>query len=160
MNAARLTYRARDFAFCGAASLTTQRSTQSLPASSFGYSPHTVRSCDVAEWARCLWLRRALDAMAVGSVSGCSRSMRMSPAACLRFLGSFSRQRRSSRWIDVGTFAGTRLQSGSLCSTRARMSGYVFAFERRPPGQHLVQQAAERKDVGAMINGSPSRLLG
>ena len=88
-----------------------------------------------------------------------SISIRASAASCRRRRASFRRQRRSSRRMDAGVASGS-------ASSRARGRARRRSCPRRSPanagapGQHLVEHAAERPDVGALVDGLPARLLG
>ena len=88
-----------------------------------------------------------------------SIATRASPMSRRRAFGSFVRQRSSRRRSSRGVFGGKRVQSGSRSITRARTSVTSVAVERAPAGEHLVEHAAERPDVGAPIDGLPARLL-
>jgi hypothetical protein len=98
------------------------------------------------------------DGATTGSVNACSRSSRTSPAACRRLRGSFSRHRCSNRRIEGGPLGGSRPVGISLQYARQDI-GRVLAFERWPAGDHLVQQAAKRKDVGALVDRTAPGLL-
>jgi hypothetical protein len=50
-----------------------------------------------------------------------------------RRLRSFSRQRRNSRWIDGGVFAGSAVQSGSFVITKASVCEIVSPSNKRFP---------------------------
>ena len=77
-----------------------------------------------------------------------------------RRCASFSRQRASSRRMRPACDAGSADQSGSRSRTAAIVSETVSPCERRAAGQHLVEHAAERPDVGPLVDGLPARLLG
>ena len=78
---------------------------------------------------------------------------RASPMSRSRRFGSFSRHRRSSARTRGGRRrAGSAVQSGSRSRIAASVSDTRLAGERAPPGQHLVEHAAERPDVGALVD--------
>ena len=77
-----------------------------------------------------------------------SISIRASPMSRSRRFGSFSRQRRSSRRTAAGVAAGRAVQSGSRSRIAAIVSETVSPAKRDAAGQHLVEHAAERPDVG------------
>ena len=56
--------------------------------------------------------------------------------------------------------AGSRLQSGSRSRIGGERVGDRLAAERGAAGEHLVEHAAERPDVGALVDGLAARLLG
>ena len=66
---------------------------------------------------------------------------------------------RSSRRIDGGV-RRQRRQVGLARQDRGENVGHVVAGKRGPPGQHFVEHAAERPDVGALVDGLAARLLG
>ena len=82
---------------------------------------------------------------------------RMSAMRCRR---SFSRQRRISVRTDAGTSAGSAAQSGSRSRTRPACPTPSRRRNARPAGQHLVEHAAERPDVRALVDRLAARLLG
>ena len=55
---------------------------------------------------------------------------------------------------------GTRCSGGSSLMIAASTSVMSSACERRSPGQHFVEHAAERPDVGALVDRLAARLLG
>ena len=90
-----------------------------------------------------------------------SRSWRISSAVWYRLSGFFASARMitASRSGETSRFSR---EGGTGCSStcfEATATGRV-ADERRPSGDHLVQHAAERVDVGAAVDGLPLRLLG
>ena len=93
------------------------------------------------------------DPISVGDASASSISMRATPISGRRLRGSFSRQRRSSRRTGAGVEAGSASRSGSRSMMRATIVGDVLAVERASARQHLVEHAAERPDVGALVDG-------
>ena len=64
---------------------------------------------------------------------------------------------RSGRWAHSPTAERSR---GSLCSARVHRIDGRLALERALAGHHLVEHAAEREDVAAVIDPSPADLLG
>ena len=60
----------------------------------------------------------------------------------------------------AGVCAGRALQSGSRSRIAAIVSETVSPAKRRPGRQHLVQHAAERPDVGPLVDRLPTCLLG
>ena len=52
-----------------------------------------------------------------------------------------------------GVLAGSAFQSGSRSRTRAIVSEILLAGERRLPCEHFEEHAAERPDVGALVDG-------
>ena len=92
--------------------------------------------------------------------SGSSRSSRASPMSRSRRLDDLSRrQRRSSRRRAGGVRGGRRVQSGSRSSTPTMVSAIVSPQRTRDAGEHLVEHAAERPDVGALVDRLAARLL-
>ena len=55
--------------------------------------------------------------------------------------------------------AGSLAQSGSRSRTRASVSETPSPVERPLPREHLVEHAAERPDVGALVHRLAARLL-
>ena len=55
--------------------------------------------------------------------------------------------------------AGSAAQSGSRSMTRASVSDTSSPVERPLPREHLVEHAAERPDVGALVHRLAARLL-
>ena len=78
-------------------------------------------------------------------------SKRASPMSRRRRFGSVSRQRTNSRRTFSGVWAGAIPFRVAL---EDRRDGVVrgFAREERPRGQHLVPGAAERPDVGPLVD--------
>ena len=52
----------------------------------------------------------------------------------------------------AGVSAGSAVQSGSVVRTDGQRVGDVVALEGAPAGQHLVEHAAERPDVAALVD--------
>ena len=72
----------------------------------------------------------------------CDFRVRASPMSRSRRLGSFSRQRRSTRLdAPMAASAGSAVQSGSASSTARERVGDVVARQTRAPGEHLEQHA-------------------
>ena len=94
------------------------------------------------------------DSAGAGGAAGFSRTHRSSPVTspmlCHRRSGSFSRQRRRM-WSSIGcaprslSFGG-----GSLLMMAAITVSDVDALEGLAAGEHLVEHAAEREDVGTL----------
>ena len=84
--------------------------------------------------------------------SSSSIRTRASPMSRNRALGSFVRQRVSRRRSATGVEAGKAPHSGSFNRTAASVVGDVVALEGPAAGQHLVEHAAERPDVGALVD--------
>ena len=76
-----------------------------------------------------------------------------------RCFGSFCRHARSSLADARRDVGGQRVQSGSRSSTRASVSETSSPAKGRVAREHLVQHAAERPDVGALVDRLPARLL-
>ena len=76
-----------------------------------------------------------------------------------RVLGSRSRQRTSSRRMLAGVDAGNAFQAGVSRSTAVKRVGHVVAAEGTAAREHLIQHAAERPDVRALVDrlASPAR---
>ena len=55
--------------------------------------------------------------------------------------------------------AGSAVQSGSRSRIAASVSDTVSPAKRGSPREHLVEHAAERPDVGALVDRLPARLL-
>ena len=113
---------------------------------------HTSRSLRVT--SLCTAGRRLWGSLCASSIS--IRASAMSCEAALRILAQTSSQQISnSRGVDPGNALPLRLAP----RTAAIVSETCLAAKRRPPGQHLVEHAAERPDVGALVHGLPLRLL-
>ncbi len=87
-------------------------------------------------------------------------SRRASAMSCRRRLRSFSRHRRSSRRIPAGVPAGSSFQAGSRVRIAEIVSDTVSPAKRRSAGQHFPQHAAERPDVGSLVDNAATSLLG
>ena len=61
--------------------------------------------------------------------------------------------------MAAGVAGGRADQSGSRSRIFAIVSETVSPGKRDAPGQHLVEDAAERPDVGALVDRLPARLL-
>ena len=94
------------------------------------------------------------------SSSTSSISILASAMSRSRRLASFSRHRFSSRRTSPGVAAGNAVQSGSRSRMAASVSVSVSPANARRPVEHLVEHAAERPDVGALVDGLAARLLG
>ena len=87
--------------------------------------------------------------------------MRASAMWWRRRSGSFSRHRRRSRRIGSGTCGGSAVQSALASRIAATASDTVSPVSNDcAAGQHLVEHAAERPDVGAPIDRLAARLFG
>ena len=73
-------------------------------------------------------------------------------AALASFRGSVGTEALDARREPVAGLRQTRRSSRRIA---ARVSGAVAPSNASSPGQHLVQHAAEREDVGTLIAGSP-----
>ena len=83
-----------------------------------------------------------------------SISSRASPMSCSGAVGSFSRHRRSSRRSLAASSPAARPSPARVSTSTAERVGDVVALERSRAGQHLVQHAAKRPDVGALVDRS------
>ena len=93
------------------------------------------------------------------TASASSISRRASAASGSRRIRSFSRQRRSSRRIG-GRRVGTAAAPVRVGADDGRdRVGHIVAAERPHAGEHFVEHAPERPDVGALVDGLPARLL-
>ena len=61
--------------------------------------------------------------------------------------------------METGVEAGKAVQSGSRSRIAAMVSETVSPANAQAAGQHLVQHAAERPDVGALVDRLAARLL-
>ena len=90
------------------------------------------------------------------SAAGCSKApsiaSRTSAMSWNRCRRSFCRQRCRHSRSAGGVSAGSALQSGSVLDDAGEHLGDAVAAERRRAGQHLVEHAAERPDVGALVD--------
>ena len=106
---------------------------------------------------------RSVDGMAVRTDSSAalalSRSNTASPMSRSRRPTGLVRQRRRSLWSAAGVDDGSACQSGSRSITAAIVSESVAPPNADPAGQHLVQHAAERPDICALVHGLAARLL-
>ena len=84
--------------------------------------------------------------------SASSISRRASPMSRKRRFGSFSRQRWSSRRMLTGVCGRRRAPVGLAFEDRRDRVGDGLAAKRRPRRQHLAQHAAERPDVGPLVD--------
>ena len=89
----------------------------------------------------------------------CSIVFRASAIFCRRRVGSLCRQRCNSSRMLVGVAPGRRPIRLALQHRRDR-ARQILARKRPLPGEQLVQQATERPDVGPLIDGFATRLLG
>ena len=89
-----------------------------------------------------------------------SSSTQASPISRRRRSTSFARHRRSRRRTLAGVAAGSSRQSGSRVENGRDRVGHRLTIERFVTGEHLVEHAAKRPDVGALVDGFSSRLLG
>ena len=108
------------------------------------------------------WTRRCAVATGDsgnGSAIASSSSSRASPMSRSRRLGSFSRQRRSSARTRGGVSAGSAVQSGSVLRIAATRRSRSRRRRTSAARQHLEQHAAERPDVGALVDRLAARLL-
>ena len=80
----------------------------------------------------------------------------MSP---MRRRRSLTRHWRRSVRTGAGTSGGSASQGWLEPDDRAEHVGHVLAIEGASPRQHLVQHAAERPDVAALVRLSSFRLL-
>ncbi len=90
-----------------------------------------------------------------GALSSASAYSIAEPSSAIdgnRSSGALARQRCTSSSISAGTSSRSELASGG-CSVRVRLDHLAdgLALERRLPGQHLEQDAAEAIDVRARI---------
>ena len=108
------------------------------------------------------WHAAGRRRLAESGAPDCSRasSMRASPMSRRRVFTSRSRQRSSSRFSRGGVVARQRGPLHLLPQHGRERVRDVLALERPLAGQHLVQDDAERPDVGASIDGLALRLLG
>ena len=84
--------------------------------------------------------------------SSSSIRSRASPMSRSRALGSFVKQRVSRRRSATGVAAGKALPVGILQQDGRQRRRDVVAREGPAAGQHLVEHAAERPDVGALVD--------
>ena len=117
---------------------------------------HTARAAPLSGAAR---LAR-FGVGGVGAASSSSISACASPMSRRRRFGSFSRHRCSSRRMRCGVASGSAFQSGSRSRMAAIVSETVSPAKASAAGQHLVEHAAERPDVGALVDRLAARLLG
>ena len=100
---------------------------------------------------------------ATASVSGALSvsliSRRTTPMSGSRSRRSLSRQPRSSLRTAAGVLAGRAFQSGSARRIAAIVSDTSSPGNARRAREHLVEHAAERPDVAALVHGLPARLL-
>ena len=102
--------------------------------------------------------RRAAGSSAGSAASSSSRiASRDAPTAAGRC--AFPDDRRSSRRIDAGVSTGSRLNRGLALDDVAEHLGGGPPGERARAGQHLEHHAAERPDVGALVDRFGARLL-
>ena len=81
-------------------------------------------------------------------------------ALCGRASGSFARHASPARRARAGTSGrSSAIWLRRLAHVRARAASAACAVERRLPGEQLVRHAAERVDVGAMIDRRIARRL-
>ena len=118
--------------------------------------PTAATSCDA-------WRERA--ALASRSRPAAPRRSRRSRSGRHRCLaGAASDPSRDSGAAavesDAGVAAGSADQSGSRSRIFAIESETVSPANVDAPGQHLVEHAAERPDVGALVDRQSARLLG
>ena len=92
----------------------------------------------------------------------CARSIvvRASTICCSRRVGSLCRQRCINSRMLVGVAAGRMCPIRLALQHRCDRARQIVTKKRPPPGQQLVQQATESPDVGPLIDGFPTRLLG
>ena len=90
-----------------------------------------------------------------------SRLKAMSRADWKRSSGFFSRQCRMMRSRSGGRSRRARVKPRRIrLEDRAHRLDRRVRLERLPPGEHLVEDDAEREDVGAMIDRLRADLLG
>ena len=117
-----------------------------------------------------IWNRAAPERQALNRGRGvCGRRRRprylvelkrRSPISRARSLGSFCRQRFRSRNQFRRCDGGSADHSGSPRTTAAIISVASVAVEGAPAGEHLEQHAAERPDVGALVDVLPRACSG
>ena len=83
--------------------------------------------------------------------SASSSTSRASPIACSRWRGLLTRQRSISSRTLGGTVAGSSRQIGLALDHLRHRVGDGVTQERAPARQHLVEDHAERPDVGAAV---------
>ena len=96
--------------------------------------------------------RAGAPAASGAPLSRSSICTRASPIACNRRLGSFSRQRRSSRRSGGGRVGRQRRPVRVRLQHRRQHVRDRLALERAPAREHLEEHAAERPDVGALVD--------
>ena len=80
---------------------------------------------------------------------------------CTRWSGLLARQRRTSRRSSAGTLSFELLdRRGLLVEDLVHRLDARLGGERLPPRGRLVEDAAEREDVGAVVDGLALHLLG
>ena len=102
--------------------------------------------------------RRSLPDSAASIASISIRTSPISLQSLLRILGEAAAQEPSNR--PQASPAGSADQSGSRSRIFAIVSETVSPGNGDAPGQHLVEHAAERPDVGALVDRLATRLLG
>ncbi len=110
------------------------------PAMALIAARRVMRGC----WPR---TRSPCSGLAIAS----SRSIRTSPASRSRLLGSFSRQRRSSRRTAEGVASGMPVPRRLAFKDRRDGVRHRVACKRLPAGEHFKEHASKRPDVGALV---------
>ena len=90
----------------------------------------------------------------------CSISTRASPMSRRRRLGSLSKHRLRIRRTRRRRVLRQSRPVGLMLQHLGDDVGCRPTVEHHSPGQHLVEDAAERPDVGARVDRQPARLLG
>ena len=91
--------------------------------------------------------------------SAALQSRPASPTSRSRRLGSFSRQRRINRDTASRRRRRQRRPVGLARQHVGQHVGRIVALESAPAAQHLEENAAERPDVGALVDRLSARLL-
>ena len=97
---------------------------------------------------------------APGSTSSiASISIRTSPMSLRRCFGSFAKQRSKQPSNGCRCRRREGRPVGLALENLSNRVGHRLAGKRDASGQHLVEHAAERPDVGAFVDRFPARLL-